>query len=330
MQFCEVAQHLNDAVKPASNEPRVQGFFREVDLDYLVLARLLVRFLPVQSKLRLYLDRTEWAAGQCRVNILPVAVGQDAFQVPLYWELPDNRSGNSNAAQRSAVREVCRAVPGHERVGLVLGDRAFVGHAWFKWLQDSGLNFVMRLPRHHLLPDAHDQRQAIADLKLAIGQVRHFAQRQVDGIWGQVWVKALAGGDFLFLFGTAGLPDLGQLYARRWTIEQCIQNLKGRDFQLENSHLRCRHELRKLLALVTFTYAFCLSVGQAADQRTPIARKNHGYRATSLARNGLSILRQTTRPATGTRHKLVRLVEALLDWMVRQLTNFQTPVKIVG
>lgn len=75
-------------------------------------------------------------------------------------------------------------------------------------------------------PIAHDQRQAVADLCLAVGQVRSFAQRQVDSVWEQVWVKALARGDFLFLSGTAGLPNLGQLYARRWTIEQCFQNLR--------------------------------------------------------------------------------------------------------
>ena len=28
VQFGEVAQHLNDAVKPASNETRIQDFFR--------------------------------------------------------------------------------------------------------------------------------------------------------------------------------------------------------------------------------------------------------------------------------------------------------------
>ena len=27
VQFCEVAQHLNDAAKPASNETRIQDFF---------------------------------------------------------------------------------------------------------------------------------------------------------------------------------------------------------------------------------------------------------------------------------------------------------------
>ena len=34
--FCEVAQHLNDAAKPASNETRIQNFFRDVTLDYSV------------------------------------------------------------------------------------------------------------------------------------------------------------------------------------------------------------------------------------------------------------------------------------------------------
>lgn len=37
VQFGEVAQYLNDAVKVALNETRIQDFFREADLNYLVL-----------------------------------------------------------------------------------------------------------------------------------------------------------------------------------------------------------------------------------------------------------------------------------------------------
>ena len=59
VQFCEVAQHLNDAVKLASNETRIQDFFRETDLNDLVLAQLVLDLLPAQGKLRLCLDRTE-------------------------------------------------------------------------------------------------------------------------------------------------------------------------------------------------------------------------------------------------------------------------------
>ena len=242
----------------------------------------------------------------------------------------DNRSGNSNAAQRIAVLEVCVAVLGRARIGLVLGDREFVGHLWLKWLKDNGLNFVMRLPKHHLLTAESGERRAIADLGLAVGQVRRFARVQVDGVWGQAWVKALAGGEFLFLFGTSGLTSLGQFYAKRWTIEQCFQNLKERGFNLEKSHLRCHDKLRKLVALVSLAYAFCLSVGQAADRRKPLAHKNHGYRATSLSRHGLNIVRQLTRPETDASTKLARMVEALLDWLIRQITVYQIPVKIVG
>ena len=330
VQFCEVAQHLNDRVKPASNETRIQHFFRAVTLDYLALACLVARLLPATGKLRLCLDRTEWDFGRCQVNILLVTVGCGEWQVPLYWELLDNRSGNSNAAQRIAVLEVCVAALGRERIGLVLGDREFVGHTWLKWLKDNGLNFVMRLPKHHLLRDESGGQRAIADLGLSQGQVWRVARVQVDGVWGQAWVKALAGGEFLFLFGTSGLTSLGQFYAKRWTIEQCFQNLKDRGFNLENSHLRCHDKLRKLVALVSLAYAFCLSVGQAADRRRPLARKNHGHRATSLSRHGLNIVRQLTRPGTDAATKLARMVEALLDWLIKQLTRCQTPVKIIG
>ena len=46
VQFGEVAQHLNDAVKPASNETRIQDFFCEVNLDYTLVAKLLLHALP--------------------------------------------------------------------------------------------------------------------------------------------------------------------------------------------------------------------------------------------------------------------------------------------
>jgi len=238
VQFGELAQHLNDAVKMASNETRIQDFFREAERNYLVLAQLLLSLLPAQGKLRLCLDRPEWDFGRCQVNVLLVTVGRGAFQLPLYWELLDNRSGNSNATDRIALLQVGVKLLGRVRIGLVLGDREFVGQQWLKWLKDKGLNFGMRLPRHHLLPFPSGHQQAIADLGLAVGQTRRFAHCQVDGGWGQVWVKALAGNDLLLRFASAGLGWLDQLYAKRWTSAQCFQNLKGRGFNLEAPHLR--------------------------------------------------------------------------------------------
>ena len=330
VQFCEVAQHLNDAVKVASNETRIQDFFREADLNYLVLAQLLLGLLPATGKLRLCLDRTEWDFGRCQVNILLVTVGRGEFQVPLYWELLDNRSGNSSAADRIALLNTCVQVLGKNRIGLVVGDREFVGHAWLNWLRENKLPFVMRLPKHHQLTFASGRRQAVTALGLAVGQQRHFLHCLVAGVWGQVWVKRLADHEFLFLFAAPGLRHLAGLYASRWTIEQCFQNLKGRGFNLEATHLRSHQKLRKLVALVSLAYALCLSVGTMAHEKSkPIPRKNHGYRATSMSRHGLNLLRQLTRPHARTQEPVARKIMALLDWFIRQLTYYQIP-KIVG
>ena len=104
------------------------------------------------------------------------------WHVPLYWHLLDNRSGNSNAAHRIAVHEECLAVLSRNQIELVLGGREFVGHTWFKWLQDHELNFVMRLPKHHHLTQTSGECRAVAALGLAPGQMRRFARVQVDGV----------------------------------------------------------------------------------------------------------------------------------------------------
>jgi hypothetical protein len=96
------------------------------------VATLLLSALPPQGKLRLCLDRTEWDFGQCPVNILLVTAGTGEVHVPLYWHLLDNRSGNSNAADRIAVRDTCVTLLGRARIEFVVGDREFIGHAWLK------------------------------------------------------------------------------------------------------------------------------------------------------------------------------------------------------
>ena len=71
--------------------------------------------------------------------------------------------------------------------------------------------------------------------------------------------------------------------------------------------MRCLPKLRKLVALVSLAYAFCLGVGAAAHGgRQPIARKNHGHRAASRIRHGLKLLRQLPRP-------LARMAETILN-----------------
>ena len=53
VQFCELASVLNDEAKIASNQNRIEDFFREVTINYQAVARLIMTLLPKHSKLRL-------------------------------------------------------------------------------------------------------------------------------------------------------------------------------------------------------------------------------------------------------------------------------------
>ena len=324
VQFCEIAHHLNDAVKPASNETRIQNFFRHVSLDYTALALALVSLLPRHVKLRLCVDRTEWDFGKCQVNILLVTVGHGDLHWPLCWELLDNKSGNSNAADRIRLLDFCLQVLGRHRVGLVVGDREFVGHTWFKHLKENGLSFVMRVPKHHQLTDRQGRRQDIRDWGLLPGQCRQLAECQLDGVWGAAQVTALAGGEYLFLFGTVQVAFMAPFYRKRWTIEACFQNLKGRGFDLRSSHLQCRDKLKKLLALVSLAYALCLSLGNYYHRKVKkIATKNHGRKSTSFSRRGLDLIREITRPGPNAIQQWTARLEVLVRWILSQVAYLQ-------
>jgi len=151
VQFCEVARHLNNDAKTVSNEIRIQDFFREAEIDYKQVAILLTCMLPSDQKSRLCIDRTEWNFGKTQVNILMIIAGCGDFQIPLYWELLDNKSGNSSSDNRINLLDLCLKVIGKERIGYIVGDREFIGHKWVKYLKYNDIKFVMRLPKHHTI-----------------------------------------------------------------------------------------------------------------------------------------------------------------------------------
>ncbi|TAE21848.1 MAG: IS4 family transposase [Cytophagales bacterium] len=297
VQFNELAHHLNDEAKLDSNQNRIEDFFRDLELDYVMLATLLLSLLPRTVKLRICLDRTEWDFGKTQVNILMVLVGHGDLQLPLFWTLLDNKSGNSSSQDRIDLLERVFKVVDKNRVGLVVADREFVGQKWIKYLKEKGLNFVMRFPKHHLLTDAEAVSWRIEELALELNQGYCFTGVLVDGCVGNVWLLRLWETEFLYLFGNLESRLLGQLYRKRWSIEVCFQNLKGRGFDLGKTHLLSLSKLSKLVGLVSLGYAFCGSMGLYLHRKVqPIKIKKHGYKSASFARHGLNNLRAVLRP----------------------------------
>ena len=318
VQFCEIAQHLNDKVKASSNETRVQDFFREVELSYEQVALLLAVFLPRKGKVTLCIDRTEWDFGKCQVNILMIVVRCRQITVPLYWEMLDNNSGNSNTGDRIKLLKKCMALLG-SRISLFLGDREFIGHKWLKYLKGQGVHFCVRVPKHHKITrhSGLDDHVGTAEGLLGGRKSMRLSGCMVDGVWGNLYVKRLKD-DLLFLFGTAKAEILPQLYKKRWRIECFFQNIKKRGFNLEATHLRDLEKLKKLVAMVCIAYAIVANMGLHHHRKAKaIPIKNHGYKANSFSRKGINIVRE------GLRMEWKKCHQKFLDWVVRLLRWMQ-------
>lgn len=330
VQFCEIAHHLNNEAKLSSNETRIQDFFREVELNYEQVAILLICLLPPKQKVRLCIDRTEWDFGKTQVNILMIIAGCGDFQVPLYWELLDNKSGNSSTEDRKNLVELCIKLLGKNRIGYVVGDREFIGHKWFKYLKDNGINFVMRLPKHHTIQYFNGHISRIEDLDLSLETPLILENCLVDGVVGNIWVKRLPDQDFLYLFGTVNSEFMGQLYRKRWTIETTFQGMKGRGFDLEKTHLQSLDKLKMLVALVSIAYGLCRSMGVYHHKKVQkIRNKKHGYKSKSFIRKGIDLIRQYFRSENNMTPPIENTIVKLLRWIRIQIPHFQL-IKIAG
>lgn len=290
VQFSEISLHIEKKAKVESIECWIQKFFREFDFDYARVCLVLLLFLP-SGKLVLSIDRTEWDFGKYQCNILMIVACKEGIGIPLYWELLDNNSGNSNCKQRIELLEKLVSVIGKERIAYIVGDREFIGYEWLKWLNINEIDYCMRVPKHHTVTLKTGESYRIEEL-LALKVQRFFQDCIVDGVRCNVLMKKLADGDFLFLVGTMFAKELGANYKYRWSIEVLFQSFKERGFDLEATHLTDPKKLSKLLVFISIAVAICVSIGiQHHKKKVKIKTKNHGYKKNSFFKKGLTMLR---------------------------------------
>lgn len=291
--IAEAMKESRDTIKVSSIIHRLEDFFREVQFNYDVVASLLLSFLDSREKIRLCIDRTEWKFGNTEINILMIMAYTSTTQVPVYWELLDNKSGNSNANDRIELLKKIVELVGIKHIGLIIGDREFIGHSWLKYLKTNNINFCMRVPKNHSIQNKEAEKSFITDFDFNTNATLYLKERMVDGVWVNVMVRKLDNDDFLFLIGNLDEPRyLGQVYRRRWKIEVLFQSFKGRGFDLESTHMKDFSRLKKLIAMVAIAYSICVSVGVINHEKVQkIKIKKHGYKSKSFCRAGIDFIK---------------------------------------
>lgn len=287
VNLTRIANGLNGHATPGANYRRLQRFLATFEMDYVLMAQVMLHLLPAQRRWVVTMDRTLWYFGGLPINILLVGLVHRGVAFPLFWTvLP--KAGNAHTSERIALMEQVLLVLPADRIQALVADREFIGQQWFSWLKKQHICFAIRI-RENAVVGPDDQRQRpvrrlVADL--AVNQVRILRKPRV--LYGHsLYLSALRlATEYLLVVSTQPGNEALDQYRQRWAIECLFAAFKSRGFDFESTHLRRTERIEKMVALLALTFAWAFLVGVWTAQHKPLKVKNHGYKAYSFFRYG--------------------------------------------
>jgi len=261
--------------------------------------------LGVKQPRHLLLDGTKWDVGPNTIHLMTLCVLVGDVAVPIWWE---DLSKAGHSSQQERIELLCAVLEKYELSGMtLLADREYVGKEWFKFLVDSGLNFVIRVKEGIY----HEEINAAQGRSWE--QLKEAAARKAKG--KKVCKKIVLNGLQLYyivmknprpdaeeelLYLLTNLPSptqASQLYAWRWQIEVCFKHLKSNGLNIEAMNVQGKEKRHLMMAIAVLVYVLAIREGLIKEYRKGIrlvVDKVSGfeYRAVSVFLKGLDILRR--------------------------------------
>ena len=272
---------------------RIQRFFADMTFEETLIAHLIASLFSPEGAWMLSMDRTNWMLGTFKINILYLAINHKGMAIPLLWALLPKK-GCSNTKERIELLEKFRkAFPG-KPVKRLLADREFKGKKWLKYLKDHGWPFCLRVPVNTLVPNKYQNRLLPVRRIFSLGAGEAMTIQKPRMVWGQMVYLAAAkqGGELMVIICDSEPGKAIADYLQRWQIETMFQAMKSRGFNLEETHLKSRERLSKLLCVLALSFCWSYKTGDALNEESPIKVKPHGRKAQSIFRAGLDHLQR--------------------------------------
>ena len=261
------------------------------------------------------MDRTNWMFGTFKINILYLAINYKGMAIPILWTLlPKN--GCSNTQERIDLLERFKKIFPEQPIRRLLADREFKGKRWLKYLILHHWPFCIRTPANTQVPNKYQNRLLPVRRIFSLGVGETMAIQKPRKVWGQMVYLAASrkGKELMVVICNADPSSAIADYLQRWQIETMFQALKGRGFNMEETHLRDRDKLSKLLAVMALAFCWSYKTGEYVNEERPIKIKTHGRKAQTLFRAGLDYLQ-----------RILDHLETWLEEFIKILTLFFEP-----
>lgn len=286
--------------KPSSNYQRLLRIFRFHAFSRLWLDILIFVFQLLRLKCKyLTLDGTSWKRGEKWHHFLVLAVVYQDVAIPIYW-IDLQKHGMSSVKERKRLmKRVFRSFNLKDKT--LIADREYIGIEWFRFLIDSGLQFVIRLKKnvyHEAINAAEGKTVEELIQKVKRSKVAHKSVRKAFKLEGmQLYFVVSKNPDknakeeLLFLITNLAnsAPSIAVIYKIRWKIEHCFKQLKSNGFDLEAMNVKGKAKQNLLLAIVVFTYVLSILEGLKDYKKVALKKYANGtvYKAVSLFRHGV-------------------------------------------
>lgn len=291
--LARLANVLDIAANPASRYKRLQRFLRFANLDLVWLAKLILQMVNPAGKYILALDRTEWRYGTVWVNIITLSIVYGKSSFPVLWQCL-NRRANTTDAERKRIIERFAETFGVETIDYVSADREFDSYQFVKFLDERGINFRLRVRASMKISSLRGELKQIRQMLVSMGvrQVKKLRKaRRYGGV--KVYLEIEKGEDekeTVIVISSQKRRSLLMDYKRRWAIETLFQNLKGRGFEIEKTHLTKAERIDKLFGVLSLAVAWAIKTGSLESQENPLKLKKNGRPPKSLFRLGCEII----------------------------------------
>ena len=293
INLVELAIGFRSSAKTESSYKRLQRFFRNFELDYEAVAKVVVTLMNIPQPWILSTDRTEWSFGQKRFNVLFLGIVHDGVAYPVVWTTLEKK-GNSNSDERMDLLDRFYHLFPNAEIAYLTGDREFIGKQRLTYLLiEPMIQFRLRIRESDRISDGQKElRASIIFAHLNPGQAVALSGKKL--VWGRlVYVSALRleSGELLIVITPESCSTAISDYGKRWGIETLFGMFKTRGFCLESTHFQDSERLSKLIALMTLALCWAVKTGEWLNQLNPIKVKKHGRKQTSIFRYGLDYLR---------------------------------------
>lgn len=293
----------NQDTKPSSHYTQLIRFMGDYAYTYLWSDCLngALSLVKISSN-TYYLDATEWQCGILKIHLLVLCVNWHGVAVPVYFRPYWHKGVLSQKARIRFVRRAMKVLDLQDKI--IVADREFIGEAWFLFLSQSGIKFVMRLregmykkdlfsPKEYYKLKARALKKGYAK---ALIKVKSFTYR--IEFWKNSHAENSEEQVIYLLSNVLDKKKIGKKYATRWRIEYCFKHLKTNGFDLEDMSWKELSKIRLCMSLVIVAYVTAVREGKLADEKA----KKEGlktekeykdgtvYPIISMFRNGLANL----------------------------------------